>query len=913
MFCLWRPTLLTGINQERSDYLYCYIIGLTFSKWDPNGNAQPIGKLNPFNMKNTSVYDRRFNDDDMTGFRVFNLKANEYKDIPSKICLSFMQAGVIMNDSIYGAKNEREVSVGISQDYSFYGKIVKGIERTEPKRYILGTAQGLNVCYNPRNKEVFFRTDEQLKAQASQEKTPFYTLSQRQIPDTEFSADVLEKLKKAVADNEKPSQSSNSDTLDMANALGVFGLSADDDAFTELFSYKPTQQPNYDNQGVQKDDKKYQDVKQLIANNADKIPEIDKSLDAEIKQSTEFAQSTSLRKVLRSIPNDIQGARETDSVITLSRRNRRGGVENYTLSVDDAMQFAIGNMRVIDPYMWVALKQLKVLGTQDLRECDTLAVAMDKDGYYLYYNIDFVARSTRATLDFFVLHEAYHFIMKHLGRGRKKDRFIWNFVTDLFVNGWIIRNYNLPLDGSEVALQRVQDTKNGPETITTNVTLAVPQGCIYSPELDVSKETPEAVYKEIMDNIQKEMQDIQNAMGGTGDKNSKPGNTPSNASGPSAPGGQTQGGNSDTNSGENNQGQGGPGNQGNQPGGQSGGQGNQQGGQSGRQGNQQGNNQNSGNGQGNGQNSSEQSSQTPQQNKSNQHSDNGSKDAVDEYNEQYSKKTLVKKVTRDDDGNVTSVTIDFRGKEYEYNVQNLDLSETEKGVDDTDEQASQRANDMVVTTNERAKAFSIGKTASSSLRGVDAVDPVRDTSWQRFMAKYMNEMSKKGKSYRNPNRKMLSLGHLVKGDVKVDPDMLNGVYICIDTSASVGSKELGLVFSYLQSTLRKYGMKGHIVYWDTDVRAVGEFTNAKEMLRARELVRGGGGTDPSCLYQYFASKQCKPKPKLVLIMTDGYFADFKPEQYRKYGETIWVIPSSRDDYKRFKAPFGKKAPLRLYE
>jgi predicted metal-dependent peptidase len=70
-------------------------------------------------------------------------------------------------------------------------------------------------------------------------------------------------------------------------------------------------------------------------------------------------------------------------------------------------------------------------------------------------------------------------------------------------------------------------------------------------------------------------------------------------------------------------------------------------------------------------------------------------------------------------------------------------------------------------------------------------------------------------------------------------------------------------------------------------------------------VKGGGGTNPRCLFEYFDSKQCKVKPDLVLIFTDGYFWSDTIENkwIRKYKNTIWVMSEYYN--KEFKPDFGK--------
>jgi len=61
----------------------------------------------------------------------------------------------------------------------------------------------------------------------------------------------------------------------------------------------------------------------------------------------------------------------------------------------------------------------------------------------------------------------------------------------------------------------------------------------------------------------------------------------------------------------------------------------------------------------------------------------------------------------------------------------------------------------------------------------------------------------------------------------------------------------------------------HLIYWDTRVTGVEEYTQetAADMVNSTKI-KGGGGTDPTCVEQYL--KDEKIKPECIIMLTDGH-------------------------------------------
>ena len=161
-------------------------------------------------------------------------------------------------------------------------------------------------------------------------------------------------------------------------------------------------------------------------------------------------------------------------------------------------------------------------------------------------------------------------------------------------------------------------------------------------------------------------------------------------------------------------------------------------------------------------------------------------------------------------------------------------------------------------------------------------------------------------TYSRPDRRFLSRGMTLPGPKELENDSLENVKVCIDTSGSVTDKELGMALKQVQQLLSNFKAEAELLYWDTEVRAVYEFKNTRELLEGKP--KGGGGTDANCVFEYFESgeyaKLKKPKPSIIIMFTDGYFGPID-DKYKKYRDTIWVIKNNDN----FVPPFGVKAKL----
>ncbi|MFM7675155.1 MAG: DUF2201 family putative metallopeptidase [Synechococcus sp.] len=116
------------------------------------------------------------------------------------------------------------------------------------------------------------------------------------------------------------------------------------------------------------------------------------------------------------------------------------------------------------------------------------------------------------------------------------------------------------------------------------------------------------------------------------------------------------------------------------------------------------------------------------------------------------------------------------------------------------------------------------------------------------------------------------------------------VFCCIDTSGSVGEKELSSFLSELRGILSAYPLLCCLL-WYADARCYGPYELSSDSeLPAPE---GGGGTDFRPFFTQVAKAWSREKEAVCVYLTDGYgsFPEWEPEL-----PTLWVVvPGGLED------------------
>jgi len=177
----------------------------------------------------------------------------------------------------------------------------------------------------------------------------------------------------------------------------------------------------------------------------------------------------------------------------------------------------------------------------------------------------------------------------------------------------------------------------------------------------------------------------------------------------------------------------------------------------------------------------------------------------------------------------------------------------------------------------------------------DLVEPKVD--WREVLREFVKATcnAKDTSSWRRVNRRYLS------GDIYMPSligERVGHLVIGIDTSGSVGNKELGEFLSEVQSIAKDvHPDKVDLIYWDGEVAGHEEYSSSQvDSIIDSTKPKGGGGTDPTCVMEYMKEKAIKPEA--IIMLTDGYIGNWGDEWN---APILWTIVGNNRDY----APVGK--------
>lgn len=257
----------------------------------------------------------------------------------------------------------------------------------------------------------------------------------------------------------------------------------------------------------------------------------------------------------------------------------------------------------------------------------------------------------------------------------------------------------------------------------------------------------------------------------------------------------------------------------------------------------------------------------------------------------------------------------FRGQEY-------NISDNTKGIggdinkipedekDITDEGGKIKVDSTMTraeSKNQRKKTYSMVGKSDRLEKLLETYKKVR-INWKNLVKAKLTKLGQKYNTYAHPDKRYLPRRMIVPGPFPGEPSELENVKVCIDTSGSISVEELREFLGAMYQLFRQTKATGEILLWNTEVYRTMDFKNFKDV---QQFLRGGvadGGTDCDCVFEYLTSgpykKHLKPKPSLVIILTDGCFAPVD-KKYSNF-DTIYVITGN---YRNFEPSFGKAAWL----
>ena len=198
----------------------------------------------------------------------------------------------------------------------------------------------------------------------------------------------------------------------------------------------------------------------------------------------------------------------------------------------------------------------------------------------------------------------------------------------------------------------------------------------------------------------------------------------------------------------------------------------------------------------------------------------------------------------------------------------------------------------VVQAEQAAKG--LGELPGGLARQVDRiVRPVAD--WRAVLHAFVSSHARNDYSWSRPNRRFLSQGLYLPG---MRSEELGDVVLAVDTSGSVGAKQLALFASEIDGILSAFDCSATVLYHDTAVQNVQTWQSSDGPLTLDPV--GGGGTSHECVFDWLQRSDLRPACVICLTDLDTNFPTRHPDV-----PVLWAVVGDN----RSQPPFGVRVNL----
>lgn len=137
----------------------------------------------------------------------------------------------------------------------------------------------------------------------------------------------------------------------------------------------------------------------------------------------------------------------------------------------------------------------------------------------------------------------------------------------------------------------------------------------------------------------------------------------------------------------------------------------------------------------------------------------------------------------------------------------------------------------------------------------------------------------------------------------VEDETIGEIVVAIDTSGSIGERELNEFASELVSICEAVSPEAvRVLWWDTKVHGEQLFKDDYQNIGSMLKPLGGGGTRVSCVAEYINKKRVNAE--CVLVFTDGYLES--DVQWQITAPTLWMVTQNAG----WNPPTGKKVMVK---
>lgn len=218
-----------------------------------------------------------------------------------------------------------------------------------------------------------------------------------------------------------------------------------------------------------------------------------------------------------------------------------------------------------------------------------------------------------------------------------------------------------------------------------------------------------------------------------------------------------------------------------------------------------------------------------------------------------------------------------------------DNTMTQQEKDQLRSQIDQAIRQGQMLSKDLCKKYGIGR-GDSDLGLDELLEPYVD--WRQVMREFVKSTmaGKDLSTYRQPNKRLQHLGIYMPSAYSETTSRIVGAS---DVSGSVNYELSQEFFSQLESIRAECNPEiMDVLTWDTEIESHKRFERDAGETMMDVKMRGGGGTDPACVFDYLRAEQSSVPPDAIVVLTDGYVPGWGDPQGIN-APVLWVVVGER--------------------
>lgn len=247
-----------------------------------------------------------------------------------------------------------------------------------------------------------------------------------------------------------------------------------------------------------------------------------------------------------------------------------------------------------------------------------------------------------------------------------------------------------------------------------------------------------------------------------------------------------------------------------------------------------------------------------------------------------------------EEGSGGSLEVDIDGKTFKSDT--VDEHDFEGGAGEDSDEVAKRVDRAL-----REGGILAGRLGGKMPRAItDLLNPKID--WRDVLRDFVTS-SVRGKdelTWRKPNKRQMANDIYLPS---VENETIGEVIVAIDTSGSIGGKELSEFASELASICETVNPeKVRVLWWDTEVHGEQVFQDNYAGLAHMLKPKGGGGTRVGCVSDWLSANP-RINAECLIVFTDGHLENRINWKVSK--PTLWLVTQNGS----FDPPSGKKIKM----